>query len=117
MFDWPEHNQTSPTNISCNTILFLPVISIVYGPPAFVGANCNIHLPSLSVVALYVLLLKRTLTFSSFDAHPQTFILASRCNTMLSLINCGSFTCAKDDIVIIDIMQHITALVKILIGA
>src|SRR6478752_5577976 len=112
MFDWPVHNQTSPIRISCSIILFLPDTSMVYGPPAFIGANWSFHLPSLPVVVLYVLLLNLTLIFSPPDAHPHTFIFASRCNTMLSLIMRGSFIWALENNAINNKAQVVIALKK-----
>src|SRR5450755_2256199 len=94
MFDCPEQNHTSPINMSLSTILFLPIISMLYGPPAFMGVSCNIHLPLSSVFVLYDLLFHFTVTFSPFDAHPQIFIFISLCITILSLIILGNFICA-----------------------
>src|SRR5258706_15711020 len=77
-------------------ILLLPLISIVNGPPAFMGGNTISHLPFARAFVLYVLPLNRILTFSFFTAQPQIFILESLCNTMLSLTSRGSFTSATD---------------------
>src|SRR5690349_14274966 len=60
------------------------------------AGNHNNHLPVASVVVLLFILLKSIFTFSPGDAHPQIFILTSRCNTILSLINRGNFTSAND---------------------
>ena len=49
------------------------------------------------------------LTFSPFEAHPHILIFASRCNIMLSLIICGSFTWAVTGL---EIINHIEVTVE-----
>src|SRR6476469_1275698 len=58
------------------------------------GGNCSNHLPSVFAVVLKFLPLNFILIFSFLGAHPQIFILESRCKTMLSLARRGSLTWA-----------------------
>src|SRR6476660_5234311 len=64
------------------------------------GGNCSNHLPSVFAVVLKFLPLNFILTFSFLEAHPQTFILASLCKIILSLISRGSLTWAVSTCII-----------------
>jgi hypothetical protein len=46
MFDCPLQIHTSPISTLVQTILFLPEIARVNGPPAFIGCNRASQLPS-----------------------------------------------------------------------
>src|SRR5262249_13725795 len=49
MFDWPLHNQTSPTRtFLISTLLFAPLIVSLREPVLLTGRRETIHLPSLS---------------------------------------------------------------------
>ena len=51
MFDWPLAIQTSPTSTFFNSILFVPSMESVCGPPAERGFSSTCHLPSLAVAS------------------------------------------------------------------
>ncbi|OPZ97665.1 MAG: hypothetical protein BWY72_01144 [Bacteroidetes bacterium ADurb.Bin416] len=75
-------------------MVFWPLISMVWGPPAFIGGSFTDHFPSAPVVLVYRFFIKVTVTFSPGSAQPQTFTVASRCNTMSLPTMAGSVTLA-----------------------
>lgn len=76
-------------------MVFLPVMVMSYGPPAFGVFSFNFHLPSLPVVVFAeVFQLALMEIFSPGSAHPQTGAFVFCWSTMLSAITAGSFTSA-----------------------
>ena len=95
IFDWPEHNQTSPARTSFKTISSLPVMVTEYGPPAPGVAIFVFHLPSLPDLASASSPHEAEIfTFLPGSSLPQMETVAFCCRIILLEKKEGSHVCA-----------------------
>ena len=111
MFDWPEQSQTSPERTSLSSIVLLPLMVIVNGPPALGVFSFSFQSPSaVAVAAACSPQDAATEIFSPGFAQPQNVAVVSRCTTMLSLNGKGSRTSARAPAAITTNASNITSL-------
>ncbi|NBR07894.1 MAG: hypothetical protein EBT92_19320 [Planctomycetes bacterium] len=72
MLDWPDPSQTSPIKTSLIAIVFLPLISRVWGPPAESLSSLIFHLPSAPALVVCDCVPIFTVTSSLGSAQPHT---------------------------------------------
>ena len=95
MFDWPEPIHTSPMRMSSSSILFFPLMVMVWAlPSAFTAGSTTFQLPWASALAVAVASSSLTVTSSPGAAQPQIGNGRSRCSTMWLPITLGSVTLA-----------------------